>query len=219
MLSFPEEVLLLALDDEKGKVKELPRITLDTAITAAALMELTFLRRLDAGPQKLFVCDTSPVGDPVLDEVLAELSKTSEDKPIAYWISLLTESLTGLEDKVLASLVQKGVLKVENHRILWVFQQRRYPVINNTEITEIKARLRKIIETGELPDPRDAVLISLVHACHLFSEIFSEEELEKHLPQITKLAKFDFVGQALAESISDIEQTICLMNEALYQYT
>ena len=132
---------------------------------------------------------------------------------------VLTENLTGLDDKVIASLVQKSVLKVENHRILWVFQQRRYPVINNTEITEIKARLRKIIETGELPDPRDAVLISLVHACHLFSEIFSEEELEKHLPQITKLAKFDFVGQALAESISDIEQTICLMNEALYQYT
>lgn len=219
MLSFPEEILLLALDDESGKIKDMPRVTVDTALAAAALMELSFLSKLDAGPKNLFVSDTAPVGDPLLDEVLAELGKIKEDKPIVYWLNLLTETLTDLEDKVVASLVRKGVVKVENRKILWVFNQRRYPVVDNHEITEVKQRLCELIRSGELPEPRDAVLVSLVTACHLWSEIFAEDELEERRGTIEKLAKFDFMGQALAESIHDIEQTICLMNEALYQYT
>lgn len=218
MLTFPEEILLLALDDESGRIKSLPRITIDTAICAAALTELTFLRKLDAGPGKLFIDDTTKVGDPLLDEVLEKL-KSGGEKPIVYWINLLTEQLTDVEEKVIESLVRKNVLKVVNKKILWVFNQRRYPVVNNTEMIEVKARLRNIIESGDLPDPRDAVLISLVNGCHLFGEIFNEEELEAQREQIEKLARFDFVGQALAESIKDIEQTICLMNEALYQYS
>ncbi len=217
MLTFPEEILLLALDDETGKIKSLPKITIDTAICAAALTELTFLRKIDAGPEKLFIADTSKVGDPLLDEVL-EVLKADMEKPIVYWISLLAEELTDVEDKVLDSLVKKNVLKLENKKILWVFNQRTYPTVDDAEMVEVKARLKKIIEDKELPDPRDAVLISLVNACHLFGEIFAEDELEQHREQIEKMAKFDFVGQALAESIKDIEQTICLMNEALYQY-
>lgn len=218
MLTFPEEILLLSLDDETGKTKDLPKITLDTALCAAAIIELTFLRKVDAGPNKLYISDTQSVNDPLLDEILAELDPSLE-KPIVYWINLLTERITDVEDKVVESLVKKNVIKVENKKILWVFNQRRYPVINNTEITEVKSRLRSIIESADLPDARDAVLISLVNACHLFGEIFTQDELEAHRDQIDKVSRFDFVGQALAESIKDIEQTICLMNEALYQYS
>lgn len=219
MLTFPEEILLLALDDDKGVIKDMPRVTVDTALAAAALLELSFLNKLDAGPKNLFISDTTPVGDPLLDEVLEELKKIQEDKPILYWLNLLTESLTDLEEKVLSGLVKKNVLKVENRKILWVFHQRRYPVVNNLEITEVKQRLRELVRMGELPEPRDIVLISLVTACHLWREIFDGDECEKYQDYIEKMSKLDFMGQALAESIRGIEQTIFLMNEALYQYT
>lgn len=219
MLTFPEEILLLALDDNAGKIKELPRVTVDTALAAAALLELSFLGKLDDGPQTLYVSDTTPVGDPVLDEVLAQLAEVEEDKPILYWLNLLTETLTGLEEKVLEGLVRKNILKIEDRKILWVFRQRRYPVADNREITEVKARLREVTASDAIPDPRDAVLVSLVTACHLWGEVLSEAELEQRRERIERMARFDFMGQALAESIRDIEQTIFLMNEALYQYT
>ncbi len=219
MLSFPEEILLLALDDNSGKIKELPRVTVDTALAAATLLELSFLGKLDDGPHTLYVCDTTPLGDPVLDEVLHELSKVAEDKPIVYWLNLLTETLTGLEEKVLEGLVRKNVLKIEDRKILWVFRQRRYPMADNREITEVKQRLREVTASDTIPDPRDAVLISLVTACHLWNEILSEQEQIERRERIERMARFDFMGQALAESIRDIEQTIFLMNEALYQYT
>ncbi|MFN2269031.1 MAG: hypothetical protein ABR533_12200, partial [Desulfonatronovibrio sp.] len=57
-------------------------------------------------------------------------------------------------------------------------------------------------------DPRDAVLISLVLACNLFDEIFTEEELEKVMPWITKMAKLDLIGREVNQSIQKIFQAI-----------
>jgi hypothetical protein len=111
------------------------------------------------------------------------------------------------------------VLKRENQKILWVFNKRRYPIIDNSEITEVKQRLRQIIESGEIPDPRDMVLISLTRACRLFLAVFTPEERERHLAQIDKIARLDFVGQALSKTLRDMEQNACLMNEAIYRYT
>ncbi len=221
MLTFAGEILLLALDDERGTIKALPRISIETAIAAASMLELTFLRKIDAGPNTIYVIDTAPlrIGDQLTDEVLAVLASGEKEKPIGYWLNVITERVPNLVEKVINSLVAKKVLKVENQRILWFFAKRRYPMIDNRQITEVKARLRQIIENREIPDPRDMVLISLTRACRLFPEIFTPEEREKHLEYIDKIAKFDFVGQALSKSLRDIEQTVCLMNEAVYQYT
>jgi len=221
MLTFAEEILLLTLDDERGVIKALPRISIETALAAASLLELTFLRKIDAGPNTIYVADTTPmhIGDAVTDDVLGILGTTQEEKPISYWLNVISERIPNLVEKVLESLVAKKVLKMENQRILWVFEKRRYPMIDNRQITEVKARLRQIIESKEIPDPRDMVLISLTRACRLFQEIFTPEELELHSKQIDKIAKFDFVGQALSKTLRDIEQTVCLMNEAVYQYT
>ena len=71
MLTFAEEILLLALDDERGTIKALPRISIETAIAAASMLELTFLRKIDAGPNTIYVIDTAPlrIGDQLTDEV------------------------------------------------------------------------------------------------------------------------------------------------------
>ena len=221
MLTFAEEILLLNLDDERGVIKSLPRISIETAIAAASLMELTFLRKIDAGVDKIYVVDTAPlhIGDTLSDAVLKILALEKEEKPIRYWLNVITERIPNLVEQVLDSLVAKKVLKMENQRILWFFEKRRYPMNNDEQIVEVKQRLRQIIENREIPDPRDIVLISLTRACRLFPEIFTYEEREKHLEFIDKIAKFDFVGQALSKTLRDIEQTVCLMNEAIYQYT
>lgn len=221
MLTFAEEILLLNLDDERGVIKSLPRISIETAIAAASLMELTFLRKIDAGVDKIYVADTTPlhIGDKLSDAVLEILASEKEEKPIRYWLNVITERIPNLVEQVLDSLVAKKVLKMENQRILWFFEKRRYPMNNDEQIVEVKQRLRQIIENREIPDPRDIVLISLTRACRLFPEIFTYEEREKHLEFIDKIAKFDFVGQALSKTLRDIEQTVCLMNEAIYQYT
>lgn len=221
MLTFAEEILLLLLDDEKGVLKTLPRVSIETALAAAALMELTFARRVDAGPDKLYVVDTAPLnnGDELSNSVLALLAKEPGEKPLAYWLNSIVDNIPDLEERGLNSLVKKQILRRENKRILWVFEKRRYPLNDGQELLEVKARLRQIIKSGELPEESDAVLISLIRACRLFKEIFPPDELTEYIPRIDKIAKLDFVGQALSKALRDIEKTVCTMSEAIYQYT
>ncbi|MFM8653319.1 MAG: GPP34 family phosphoprotein, partial [Verrucomicrobiota bacterium] len=47
MLTFGEEIVLLALDDKKGKFVDLPPLALDQALAGAALLELAFQNRID----------------------------------------------------------------------------------------------------------------------------------------------------------------------------
>ena len=67
----------------------------------------------------------------------------------------------------LKRLVEKGVLREDEGRFLWVFHTRRYPVIDDTEQREVRARLRQLILTDEIPDPRDVVLLCMIEACGL----------------------------------------------------
>jgi len=210
MLTFAEEIFLLALDDHQGMVKQLSGLAIGDALVGALLMELAMLDRVDTDLKGLRVVDTAPTGDALLDETLKEMSGHRESQPVSRWLMTLSSHAQQIQDKVLAGLIAKGILKQENHKILWVFEVRRYPAIDNHEIKEVKIRLRELILSNDLPDPRDAVLISLVAACRLFNEIFTSRELEKVQPRIAQLAKLDLIGQEVAKSIREIEQAMVL---------
>ena len=204
MLTFAEELLLLALDDKKGVIKPLPCHSMRFALAGALLMELAFADRIDTDPDTLKVVNTNPTGDPLLDETLERLQKADSQKNTEYWLNELSWNTRDLQERTLKQLVDKGVLKVEDRKVLWVFASRRYPLINDREVREVRDRLRELILKRDLPDPRDAVLISLVLACSLFDEIFTREELERTMPWITKLAKLDLIGREVNQSIHKI---------------
>ncbi|MDR0868559.1 MAG: GPP34 family phosphoprotein [Planctomycetota bacterium] len=219
MLTFAEELLLLALDDEEGVVRSLPQVSLDTAIAAALLEELSFLRKIDATPTMIYVAEPSRMRfDDLLDEVLKLLIAEDYQRPIVYWLNEIVERIPRLTDRVLNGLVEKKILKRENRKIWWVFEEPCYPVADNEEILAVKTRLRRIIESDEIPMPRDATIISLARACRLFLAVFTPEERRRYAPRLDQIAKFSMVGQALSKSLRDFEQTICLINETVYKY-
>jgi len=76
VLRFAEEILLLALDENTGRLHALPERALEFALAGAVLMELAFMGRLDTDATQLIVSDTSPTGDAVLDEALKALPKS-----------------------------------------------------------------------------------------------------------------------------------------------
>ena len=204
MLNFAEELLLLALDDRKGVIKPLPSHSMRFALTGALLMELAFAGRIDTDLDSLTVVNPEPTGEQLLDEILERLKNSDSPKNTEYWLNELAWNTDDLQKKTLQQLVDKGVLKVEDRRVLWVFARRCYPVMDDHEVKEVKTRLRELILKKDIPDPRDAVLISLVLACNLFREIFTEEELERVMPWITKLSKLDLIGREVNQSIHKI---------------
>lgn len=206
VLSFAEEIFLLSLDDVTGKVEGFPKkMALENALAGAALCELSFLNKVDTDMDYVYVVDTTPTGHPVLDDVLAILARATDKHSIEWWLSSRLLNCDKIQKQVLDELLKKKILKVEEGKILWFFASRRYPVIDNHEIKEVETRLRELIMGDEIPDPREAVLVSLVQACDLFPEILSPREMKRCEARIDNIAKMDFVGQAVSRLVHQIE--------------
>ncbi len=210
MLSFAEEIFLLALDDEAGTLRPISGLALGEALVGAVLMDLALMNRIDTDPKILRVVDGAPTGDAFLDAFLHKMQQAAGPHPISHWLAVLSGQAGRIQESVLSHLIGKGILKQENRKILWVFEVRRYPMINNREYKEVKSRLRELILSDDLPDPRDAVLISLVNACRLFDVIFTAQELEKVRPRINQLSKLDLIGQEVARAVREIERAMVL---------
>ncbi|NCC52106.1 MAG: GPP34 family phosphoprotein [Spartobacteria bacterium] len=205
MLTFAEELLLLTLDDESGVIKELPAQQMDRAMVGAVLMEMAMANRIDTDDKRLHIIDATPAPDPMQNVLLDELKAHDNELFITDVLDYLSIYGRTIRDRTLEHLISKGILRLDEQRILWVFERRRYPLIDNREIEEVKSRLRHIILGDDLPDPRDAILISLVDACGLFREIFSLDELKSVCGRIKQLAKLDFIGQKLAAAVRPIQ--------------
>lgn len=208
MLTFAEEILLLALDDQSGAIKPLPIQALRYALSGALLIELAMANRIDTDLEGLFVVDDRPMGDPLLDDVLQRLSAGATKRPTTDCLESIAWEVTDLQGKILARLVDKGVLRVQDQRILWVIAKRRYPLMDDRQVKEVRARLRELIDSDEIPDPREAVLIALVDACQLFDELFDKEELDRLRPRIAMLSKLDLIGREVTRSIREISRAV-----------
>ncbi len=205
-ITFAEELLLLAINDEKGSFVEMPSMSLEYALAGAILMDLAFKNRIDTDLEMLDVVDKTPTGDKILDTVLSRL--VSHEKNAKCWVQEIACNYQNIKEVLLQRLVDRGILKLEKHKILWVFETRRYPMIDSTRETEVRTRIRHIILTDEIPEPRDVVIISLVQACDLVDELFSPDERKKAYKRIVQLSKMDLIGQAVNKAVNDLNEIV-----------
>lgn len=207
MLGFVEEIVLLLLDDE-GQVAQLPVSATHIVIAGAALMELALRNRIDTDVKTLTVVERAGTGDDILDDALAHLDALGGELNIPaalYGIAVRSE---GYRQKALQRLVDHRVLRDEGGRFLWVSPNRQYPIIDDREQREVRQRLRQILLTDEIPDPRDVVLLCLVEASHLLSHVLSAEELAGATGRIEQLTRLDLIGQAVHRAVADIRSSV-----------
>lgn len=208
MLSFAEEICLLALDEESGKFTIPSKdVVLHTVLIGAALIELSFLKRIDTDQDDIHLLDSTPTGNSVLDTVLDYVTRMNLDGyKIYHCLKILTPKAKELEEKAINELLKKKILEKVDKKFLWISAGQRYPVIDNKKIENVETRLKEIILSDEIPEPREAVLISLVHACDLFKEILSPKELTRSKERIENLSKLELVSREILNQISHARQ-------------
>jgi Golgi phosphoprotein 3 len=202
-LTLPEEILLLALQDEDGHFVDLPPYAMDFALASAVLTDLCMRRCIDSDLERLMVVDTSPVGDDILDPVLAAIARSDQNCSAQHWVNVLVVDAQEIRRRVLDRLVARGILRVENKRLLWVLGKRSYPVIDDKERREVKQRVLGIVTSNEIPSPRDAVIIALADACAIFDAILDRDELVEAQPRIAEVARMDLIAQAMTRALGD----------------
>jgi Golgi phosphoprotein 3 len=204
MLGFVEEIVLLQLDDSQGRFVNLPLSAADVVLAGAALMELALDNRVDSDLDRLILVDAKPTGDDILDDVLKQLAEGSGEMTAGAVLERISVNGEKYQEIALNRLLAKGILREENGRFLWVFHTRRYPVIDDSEQREVRARLRQLVLTDEIPDPRDVVLICLIEACGLLGLVLGPDEIAQTQTRVEQLGRLDLIGQAVTKAVAEI---------------
>jgi hypothetical protein len=205
VLNCAEELILLALDDESGAFHRTTNVNFNLALVGALLMDLALRNRIDVDLNHIYVINKDKTGDRFLDHILEILAQPETSGDTAKLVRYLYNSLEYLRDKLLESLDQKGIIRVSESKVLWLFNKRRYPVIDNKEETEVLTRIRETVLTDVIPEPKDLALIALVNTCDLMDKLFSKEELAEHQERIEILRRMDLIGHAVNKIIEEVQ--------------
>ena len=168
MLRFAEELLLLTLDDENGRFARVPDRLMRYALAGGVLMDLALENRIDTDLKNLILVDSTLVQDSLLDPTLADIAQADDTRDARFWVERTALRADTIREVALNRLVEQGILKREEDRFMWVFQARRYPIIDNTAEREVKLRIMEVLFSDQIPGPRDVVIIGLAHACDIF---------------------------------------------------
>lgn len=199
-LTIAEELLLLGYHDETGR-PQAGSVELDAAVAGALLAELAVAGRIDLRDDMVMVTDRSPVGDEELDAVLARVHGEPKPRKAQWWVERLRSG--ELRKRLLRRLAERGVLSEETTKLFGLIPLRRYPERDPSAEQEIRRRIENVL-TGADPDPRTAVLISLLHAARLDRKAFPKT----HRRRIKEIAEGEWAGAAVYRAIVAVQAAV-----------
>ncbi|MBX7150704.1 GPP34 family phosphoprotein [bacterium] len=174
MLSLPEKLFLLSLDDQKEVHFSVSWAVLSVSIAGALVMELALRGKIhiDAS-QRITLIETTSCGDELLDDVLKSLLKKRTNQTMNLWVSTLLEKFSKLKikERLLQNLNRKGVLQREEKLLFGVVPYNRYSLGGKTVRDNIQHELQSVIEKTKAPDESNVMLLSLLQSCHLYHRI------------------------------------------------
>ena len=194
-----EALCLLLLDRETGRLPPARRRAVHYALAGSVLVDLALAHCIVEGPAPLRPTDPTPLGDDLLDPLLARIHAASNGHGIAFWVEETAERAEGIGKAALDRLVARGVLRVENGgpRVL---RTRRYAVIDDAD-HDLRRRLARALADGGDPAPRDVALVRLVDACGRFEQLVPSRELKRARQRITELRAETLPGHAIADAV------------------
>jgi hypothetical protein len=205
MLTLSEELFLLSLHERRSSLGLSPAQAFPYALAGALLVELILAGKIHLEDGKKVVVDnTSPTGDVQLDSLLEVFQIVKKARKITYWINVFGSKSKKLQKGLTTSLLAKNILKEEKKRFLWVIPYVEYTQLDASAKFWRKQHLRAIVLADDKADEQSIVLLSLLKACNLLSNIFTEDEIKLAKKQVDELVKDEAIGQAVGEIVDEI---------------
>ncbi len=200
MMRLAEEFLLL-LRDEDGALSRAPEWLARYALGGAVLMELALENRIDTDVDRLFLTDSTPVGDRLVDPMLAEIAQADRSHDALYWVEHATRHADEIRETALARLVDSGILELSDDRFLRIFGTRHYALADEKAERELIGRIEAVLLSDAIPDPRDIVIVTLADGCGLLDRLLPAEDLARAAPRIELVRKMELIGRAFLNAL------------------
>lgn len=209
-LHLYEEVMLLALRDKKGTVAS--GTMFNFAVGGAMLAELLMEKRIDieaVGKKKFArVLSPAPLGDPLIGECLDKIAGAKRRGDLRSWVGKFAQ-MRNLKHRAVEGLARRGILRVDQDKVLGLFSRKIYPEVDPGPEREIVERLRRAIfgESGEV-EPRTVVLLSLANGADLLRLAFDKKELKGRKERIARIVNGELTGKATQEAIQAMQAAV-----------
>lgn len=185
-----EDLLLLLLDDESGTFTTANH---REALAGAALAELAADNAVELDSRgglwkrtTVSLDEAGVVDDPVLRLVadrIAEKPRSPED--------IVGRVGRDVEDALCARLVERGVLRRDEHKVLGLFPRTTWPAADSSRERRLRDDLRAVLLDGRDPEPRTGVLIALLVAIDQVHKVVdrdgrSAREIKKRAKEVAE---------------------------------
>jgi len=203
VLTLLEEVVLLTIDPRTGCLRGDQQFSVPYALTGAALFDLARAGRIDTDVDSIEVIDRTPTGNLLQDELLAELAG-GETMSVRGWVEQTFRLHKDLEDRALSQLVERGLIRQEKTRRLWVIEVQRFPLVDGKPQQQVKERLADAILGDAIPATRDIMLVSLVAACGLLNLVLTPEQQDARAQRIETLSTLETISRNVSSAIAGL---------------
>ena len=214
-----EEVLLLALKDEKGT----PHSSMYSyALGGAMLADLLLGGRLilEEKPRKkplkpgkkpsylVAVDNPKPLADPILDECLHRVATSKKPRSPQDWVTRFAQ-LKDLKRRIAVSLCRKGILREREDRIMVLFRRTAYPTLDGTPERRVVERVSEAVigDSREL-DARTAVLVALANGTGILKPVLGKDLVKQRKERIKEIGEGDIVGDATKAAVEAAQAAI-----------
>jgi hypothetical protein len=209
-LFLHEEIMLLTLKDEEGTIAS--GTYYSHALGGAVLAELLLHQRItvEAVRKKKFarLIDPTPLGDSVIDEGLLKIVRAKKRQQLQTWVSRFS-SIKNLKHRTARRLVQRGILRADEDKVLLLFARKIYPEINPEPERKLIKRLREaIFSDADNVAPRTVVLLSLAHNAELLKVVFDKKQLKTRKKRIEQVINGEMSGKATQEAIQAMQAAV-----------
>ncbi|GAB5523023.1 MAG: hypothetical protein Roseis2KO_08950 [Roseivirga sp.] len=209
-LNLVEEYLLIALDDDKGAFV-IDSTHLHYGFAGAVLLELAVREKIDIDGDYLHLKSHSQEPEAALNQAINLIRESDKTKKVKHWLDALARKAGEMKQATLQRLIERGVLRKEEHKILWIIPNNKYPTSNSNPENKVRERLNNVILNGARSEPRDVMLLSLIDVSDLTKEAFRDQsdykEVKRKIKEVTEDIK---ISQAINKSIREIQTAIMI---------
>jgi golgi phosphoprotein 3 len=208
-LCLHHELALLVLDDSKGTFEG---SMYPYGFAGAILSELLlqgFISVTEDKEKMVSVALNKPVGDPILDDVMTQITGSSKPRNLQHWVSKVA-GLKDLKHRIAEQLSELGIVAKAQGKVLWIFTRKIWPELDGSYEDSIRRRMSSVMFfADQKPDNRTAVLISLAKSIGVLNSNFAPVELRQHDARIKEIA----AGKLLAAGAT--QETIAAVQAAM----
>jgi len=214
-----EEVLLLALKDEKGTPhSSMYTIAMGGAILAELLLDERFV--LEEKPRKkpikpgkkpsylVAIDNPKQLADPVLDECLHRVATSKKARSPQDWVTRFGQ-IKDLRRRVAVGLCRKGILREREDRILVLFRRTAYPTLDAAAERKVVERLRDAVAGDSMElDARTAVLVAMANGTGILKHVLGKGIVKQRKDRIKEIGEGDIVGEATKAAVEAAQAAI-----------